>query len=405
MRKKTAFIFGGAVLAAAVAGAAWLSVDPPGETALVARRDVRLHVEAQGKLEAAVAYDLGPPSVEGMWNHNLAWMIAEGARVAQGDVVARFDATEIEERLRTQQAVLETTMQEREKEERSLAMRLEQLQLDLVKAEGDLKELDIALDVPEGLLSRLDIEQKRLEQRLAGERLRFLREKIAFEREVVRTKLELLDVKRASAETRIAQHEAAKAKFAVRAPVAGIVINIPKGRGGDRWEVGESVWMLAKVLRVADVSSLRVEAAVLEAEAARIVPGQPAEITVDALPGRVLRTQVAEIGRVVRERSQQDRTKVVDIVLAVPESDLVDLRPGMGVRVTIETGNLPARLVVPLEAVRATPEGVFVDVVMPRGRIERRRVTLGERAAQDVIVETGLEEGERVLAEESGGNA
>lgn len=390
------------VLAALAGGAAVLGIlaavrlsREEAPTAPAMREDVRLTIEATGSLEAAVAQEIGPPSVDGFWDYNLAWMIPEGTRVKAGDVVARFDATEIEDRLREHRATLETTTQQREKEEKNLALQIEQLRLDVVKAKGDLAELDVALDVPEGLLSSIDIEQKKLAKALAQERVRFLEEKVVFERQLVKTKLELLDVKRRDAEGKIAYDEAARDKFAVKASVAGLVVQVPKMRGGDRWEVGESVWMLAKILRVADTSTLRVEASLLEKDAARVQVGQAVDVAVDAMPGVVLRGKVAEVGGIVREKSQQDATKVIDVIVPLDGADLSQLRPGMGVRVTIETRRLPAQVTVPLVAIVATDDGTFVDVAKD-GALTRRRVTLGERTRDRVIVVDGLSEGERV---------
>ena len=103
---------------------------------------------------------------------------------------------------------------------------------------------------------------------------------------------------------------------------------MPK-RNGDRWEVGESVWMLAKLLEVADVSTLQVVANVLEVDSARLSPGQPAVITVDAVPGVRLDSSISEIGRIVHERSLQDPSKVFDAILALGDVDNEALRPGI----------------------------------------------------------------------------
>ena len=52
--------------------------------ATVAREDFRGLVEASGKLEAAVAYEIGPPSVEDTWQYSLTWMVGEGTRARKG---------------------------------------------------------------------------------------------------------------------------------------------------------------------------------------------------------------------------------------------------------------------------------------------------------------------------------
>jgi RND family efflux transporter MFP subunit len=212
----------------------------------------------------------------------------------------------------------------------------------------------------------------------------------------VKSKLDLLDVKREFAEGKIAYTEDAIARFNVKAPVSGLVIYIPK-RNGDRWEVGEGVWMLAKLLKVADVSTLRVEANVLEVDSAKIAVGQPADITVDALPGLGLRSRITEIGRIVHERSVQDPSKVFDAIMPLENADIEPLRPGMGVHVTVETRVLAGSLTVPLDAVRIGPGGPYVEVVSDGGSAQRRTVSLGERNSQRVVVTEGLEEGETVL--------
>jgi RND family efflux transporter MFP subunit len=390
----------GAAVLAGVGALAWRAKHPSGpRTAPVVREDFRSLVDATGRLEAAVFYEIGPPSVAGQWDYNLTWMIPDGSRVKQGDVVARFDATTLQEQLREHQATLATTMHEREKEQRNLDVEVRQLQLDLVKAEGDLEAVDVELELPEGLVSSLEIERTRLERDLAQRKLAFLREKIGFKKELVASKLELLDVKRAFAEAKIAYAEGAIAKYEVKAPVGGLVVHMTKGRG-ERWEVGESVWMMAKVLKVADTTTLRAEAAVLEVDAARIAVGQVAEIRVDALPGVPLSSRIAEIGRIVHEKSLQDPTKVFDAMIPVEGAES-QLRPGMGIHVDIETARLPGALTIPLEAVKLGDDGPYVEIVEGGTRV-RRAITLGPRDATRVVVEAGVSEGERVALAPSG---
>lgn len=390
-------ILAAAILLLAVGGAwaQWGITRTAVATVPVTREEFRAIVEATGTLEAAVAFEVGPPSVQDFFQYNLSWMIPEGSRVKEGQPIARFDGTTIEERLREHQAAREKAVQEKEKEERNLELALRQLQLDLVKAEGELKKMEVELAVPEGLISSIEIEQLRLQRNLAQRRAEFLREKIEFEQELVRAKLELLDVKREFAEGKISYHEEALDKFTVKAPVSGLVIYIPK-RNGDRWEIGEGVWMLAKIMKIADVTTLRVEAAVLEVDAAKIQVGQPAEVSVDAIPGLNLSSKVVEIGRIVHERSVQDPSKVFDAILPLDGLDTDALRPGMGVHVEIVTARLSGRLTLPLEAIRISPQGPYVEV-SGGASPGPRSVTLGPRNRTRVVVESGLEEGERVV--------
>lgn len=366
-----------------------------GRTATAIRGDFRLTVEATGTLEAAVFYEIGPPSVRDFWNYNLTWMISEGSTVEAGDAIARFDAQRLDDRLRDHRAELETATQQKEKEERDLEVQLRQLRLDLVEAEGDIQKVSLDTSVPRELLSGIELQQNLLKETLARKNASFLAEKIEFQQELVQNKLDLLEVKKSRAQQRINYYEQAKAKFEVKTPTPGVVIYIPK-RNGDRWEVGENVWMLAKIIKVADVSTLRVEAEVLEVDAARIATDQPSRITVDALPGKIIESTVKEIGRIVHERSPQDPSKVFDVFLPLDEIDEDTMRPGMSLRVKITVKKIPDQITIPMKAIHMNNDGPTVRVVK-RGRWSTRSVVLGPHSGTRVVVESGLEEGEQVL--------
>ncbi len=407
MRAKR-WVVAGVVLAAAgsvVVAARLMRHDLPYDEVRVTREDFRETVEATGSLEAAVAYEIGPPSARDVWQYNLSWMIPEGTHVKKGDVIARFDTTDLDDELRRHRADLETTLQTREKEERNLEVSLRQLNLDLVKAEGSLKQLEVEMAVPQELVSSIEIQQLGLERDLARRRRDFLKEKIGFEQDLVKSKLELLDAKKEFYETKIGYSEETKEKFNVKAPVNGLVVYIPK-HNGDRWEVGEGIWMLAKFLKIADISTLQVETYVLEVDSARIAVGQPSEVRVDAMPGLVLRSDISEIGRMVHEKSVQDQSKVFDAIMPLDSQkhQLEGLRPGMGVQVVIETSNLTGRLTIPLDAVHSNGEGTWVEVI-ENGAFVKRAVQLGPRNTERVVVESGLEEGETVTSGRTGGSA
>jgi RND family efflux transporter MFP subunit len=380
-------------MGATAARLAWPGGDS-GSKSRAVREDFTVQVNASGKVEAALAFEIGPPSASGYWSYDLQWMIPEGSRVKAGDVIARFDTTQLDDNLRNHRADLEKVLQEREKEEKNLEVSLKQLRLDIVKAEGDLKKLEVESAVPEDLVSTIEVETLRLERELARKRFEFLKEKIDFQQELVRSKLEILDVKKEFSQAKIEYYEKTKAKFNVQAPVDGLVLYVPKFNG-DRWEVGEGVWMLAKILKVADTSTLRVEADVLEVDSASISTDQPARVSVDAIPGRLYESSVSEIGKIVRERSIQDRSKVFDAIISLDGMETADLRPGMGVTVTIETRRIPEAITVPLDAIHLSDEGPYV--LVEDGSPVRRPVVLGARNKNRVVVESGIEEGESVL--------
>lgn len=366
------------------------------------REDFRSVIAATGTLEAAVSNQLGPPSIPDFWSYNLTFMAPEGSLVTAGTPVARFDATQIEDRLRESQAELETAVKEREKEEKSLEVELRQLELTLAEARADLERSKLDVAVPQELLASIEAEEFRLKDRMLRDKVALLEKKITARRDNVEAKLKLLTVKKQRADQRIRYYKDALDKFAVKAPSDGVIVYVRK-RDGNRWEVGEGVWMLAKVLEVADLSTLRVTAQILEVDAGRVRAGQSASVTVDAIPGRAWKTRVADVGKLVRPRSQQDQGKVFDVFIPLDEIDAKAMRPGMSVRVEIEETMLPGALTIPLTAVRDRAGSPMV-VVAGRNGPEERAVTLGPRSRERIVVTGGLQEGERVIPADAGGS-
>src|SRR5437879_2231068 len=106
------------------------------------------------------------------------------------------------------------------------------------------------------------------------------------------------------------------ARFSLRAPVAGIVIDRDVARG-------QMVEPSHALFRVADLSRLWLTVHVFERDAVRVSPGSEARVTLPALPGRSFLGTVALVGRRVEPAS-----RTVAVRVELDNADGV-LRPGM----------------------------------------------------------------------------
>ena len=75
------------------------------------------------------------------------------------------------------------------------------------------------------------------------------------------------------------------------------------------------------------------------------------------------------------------------------------LWPGQFARVTLELDTLPNATVIPQEAMQIGQDGAFVFVVTDKSTVEQRAITAGQRVGDDVVVQKGIEPGERVVTE------
>jgi len=140
----------------------------------------------------------------------------------------------------------------------------------------------------------------------------------------------------------------------------------------------------------ADLSDIWVLAQVFQNDAARIKPGDPAEVTVDAYPGRIFRGRVDYI---LPQLDMNTRTLPVRLVFANPG---LKLRPGMYVNVHLKLP-LGRQLIIPATAALHTGTKNLVFVYRGEGSIEPREVELGPQVGDQIVVAKGLKADEQIV--------
>lgn len=163
------------------------------------------------------------------------------------------------------------------------------------------------------------------------------------------------------------------------------------GRVVDRLvDTGDTVTPGQALLVLYDPTTLRLEAAVSEAHAVTLRPGQQLQVHIDALDRNV----PATIDEIVPQADAPSRSFLVKA--AVPRAD--GLYEGMFGRLLIPAGTR-RHLYVPAEAIETIGQLEFVEVALSDGTLERRYVKAGRPGpANSIEVLSGLEAGERVLA-------
>jgi len=141
---------------------------------------------------------------------------------------------------------------------------------------------------------------------------------------------------------------------------------------------------------IADLSRVWVIADIYEFEAADIKMGQPATVTISSYPGR---TFSGKITNILPQVDNATRTLKVRVELA--NKDFA-LKPDMYADVVLSV-SYGRNLVVPQEAVMDSGSEQLVYVSLKDGYFEPRKVQVGARVDNKVIVLAGLTEGERVV--------
>ncbi len=145
-----------------------------------------------------------------------------------------------------------------------------------------------------------------------------------------------------------------------------------------------------KLYTVADLSEVWVYAQIFQNDAGKIKPGDRAEVTLDAYPGKVF------TGRVDYLLPQLDMaTRTLPVRLVFPNPGL-KLRPGMYVNVSVKLP-MGKQVVVPDAAVFHSGTKNLVFVYSGDGNIEPREILVGTRVGDQIVISKGLKAGEQIV--------
>jgi len=166
------------------------------------------------------------------------------------------------------------------------------------------------------------------------------------------------------------------------APANGVVVE-KTAIGGMHVMPGQTLYKLA------DLSTVWVEADVYEQEMSFVRIGDRATVTLDAYPGRAFSGRAIYVHPTVEEQS---RTAKVRFQFANPEGLL---KPGMFANVELRGAGHPG-LTIPANAVLDSGTQQLVFVAQGDGIFTPRPVKVARRLGDDIEVAEGLREGEQV---------
>ena len=181
-------------------------------------------------------------------------------------------------------------------------------------------------------------------------------------------------------------------EFVISAPAAGTVLEL-KAQVGELITSGTATVGGGTVLMtLADLTRMVVTAKINEVNIGRVAVGQPVEVRLDALPGKVFTGEVTAIS----PRGEKTDSIVTYEVKLELENKEQQLRPLMTANVDILTNILPDVIALPLEALRLENGDDMVYVMSNGGRVPRK-VRVGLRTESQAVIVHGLQEGETVV--------
>ena len=198
-----------------------------------------------------------------------------------------------------------------------------------------------------------------------------------------RERLKLLDVPAHQLHDLTISHTIKKSLH-IHTPADGIVINI-----GAR--EGQYVTPETKIYMIADLSKVWVYAEIYEYELPWVKVGDPVEMQLAGVPGRLFKGHLSFIYPYA-----EAKTRTIKVRLVFDNAELL-LKPDLFAEVTIHAGKQVDAVVIPSEAIIRSGAKTQVFIVRGAGKFEPRQVTTGLSSNDDIAIIDGLTAGEEVV--------
>jgi HlyD family secretion protein len=327
-------------------------------TSKVVREDISSVVTGSGEIKAKTYVNIGAQG----FGKIVKLYVKEGAKVTRGQKLAQLENVQSSADVNAQRAGIETAQKDLDSANAAIQTSMAEVARD--KADLEQKTLDYnrAKDLYQSqLISKSDFDAKKAAYDVSIATLSADQAKVA-----------QMSAQRASSVGRVSQANATLRKFTdvlgkteYIAPFDGIVTNLPV-REGETVVVGIQNSPGSTLMTLADMSVVTAEVRVDETDIVNVKLGEPADVTIDALPDKVFKGRVTEIGDQALVRSsgvatsqttagtQEAKDFKVVVTLDIPPENL---RPGFSTTAKITTASKSNVIAVPIQALTVRTQG------------------------------------------------
>jgi len=370
----------------------------------VKRADFSAVVVSSGELIAKNSENIdGPEGLRqvGIWQVKIQDLIAEGTVVEEGEYVAALDQTEISGKIKDTGAELEKAESQFLQAKLDTTLTLRAARDEIVNMEFSLKQKQLTLEQsrfePPAIIRQAELDLEKTQRDMVQIRENYLVKKQQAEAKMAEAGANLQQIR-----NKMDNLQRVFGEFTIKAPKSGMVIYMREW-GGQKKKVGSTIspWDPA-VATLPDLRYMLSKTYVNEVDIRKLATNQLVNIGLDAFPDLKLKGKVTQVANVGEQRGNTD-SKVFEVVIEVLETD-TNVRPGMTTSNRIYTNTIKDTLVMPLEAVFNQDSITFVYRKSGLS-IEKVQVLLGDANENEVVINSGLTAGDKVLLSEPAGYA
>src|SRR5271169_6258108 len=397
--KKIAIGAGAVVLLATIVG---ITVHQSGknvvtvQTGKVVRQDISAVVSASGEIKPKTYVNVGANAF-GKITH---LFVKEGDHVKKGQLLAQLENVQSSADVNANEASVQAAQTDAIAAD--AVLKTSQADLQRAQADYDRNKLDWERAqslYKDGLIAKSDFDSRKNAWATADAGLVQAQAKVAQAKAQMDSADKHVTLNRANL-TRVTD---VLQKTSYNAPYDGVVTNLPV-REGETVVMGIQNAPGSTLMTIADMSVITAEVKVDETDIVNIKMGQPAEVTIDAIPRKIFHGTVTEIGDNAMVRStgvatsQQatasEEAKDFKVVVTVNDPPQ-DLRPGLSTTAKITTAARTGVLAIPIQSLsvrtkaqleleKAAPGSVHAAAPAPKETASKDKNNKDQKDKEDV---------------------
>src|SRR5271165_3000760 len=348
------------------------------QTGKAQRMDLVAVVSASGEIKPKTYVNIGANA----FGKIIKLYVHEGDRVQRGQMLAQLENVQPEADMNATEASLQAARTDALAAEAALNT----AEADLNRAKSDAERSDLDWTRAQGLykdalIAKSEYDSQKAAHQTAVAGLAQAQARVA----QAKAQKDSADRRISQAGANLTHAADVLQKTAYKAPYDGVITNLPV-REGETVVMGIQNAPGSTLMTLADMSVITAEVKVDETDIVNVQMGQPAQVTIDAIPKKIFKAVVTEIGdnAIVRSTgvstSQQATSsqeakdfKVVVTLQDPPEG----LRPGLSATAKITTATRANALTIPIQALtvrrqedrseeRSTPSSVHAAAPAPK---------------------------------------
>ncbi|MCF6300091.1 MAG: efflux RND transporter periplasmic adaptor subunit [Proteobacteria bacterium] len=291
-------------------------------------------VKAGGEIQALEKDSYSPPKIRRMWQYTISFMAPDGSTVEPGQPVLMFKTETLKERLMTKKGELSIKQSELENAKVSKVESLENKKLEIEEKKMLLDKAKRKAELPKSVIAGNDYQENQLKYQLAQLEYQHAQEDQSLFQEKLATEELILEANITKLDAEVNELMASIKSMSIFSGRKGIIMH-KSGFDKNKFSIGDTVWGGLRVLEIADLDKMIARLEIRENDMSRVHEGLQVKFTMDAYPDLEFFGVIKTLSKVVRTKSKNQPSRILDAVVEIESSNRKIMRPGMSIKAEI----------------------------------------------------------------------